>query len=807
MSSQLDVSAVPRPTDLLPGDVTGLTVLHGLPGSGRSSLVREWLSRSPARTASWLDVASSTPETAITTARDSVVVVRGLTRESESRWLPSIQAWLAGGADVVVIGEGPFTLSGWPLSRTVIGPQDLAWDESQVRDSFARRSVEATDEVITAITAETGGWAALATAAVEAWPIGSIASNPGPGLTAAATALRGGLLSRALLAEHSDVLRALCLETHPEVGMIEALVGSGAASMIDDLRSLGLVSSVLDGPASAVGLLPMVRRHLSDEPLVGGPQKPVEQHRRAGDWYAQAGRPAQAMEHRVLGEDWPALLETLDRWSLDLVLEVPFDELRTALLGVMKTTKTDLPPGIGHLAEFLGALPLGTTAVLPPGSGTDERALKMMLVAMISRRRAYRMNEALEISDRMSGLVEGPAAQMSDMKGVLPAWFLNHGLNQVLAVDIPGGRDTLNRAWRLRHDDPFGFVGRAAAALLAALETVFGDPALGQIWLTRCHSEPLPPPQLADWSDAPLSIAEQTRAGDLMDFELAGSYQDVGFEWFDELWPVRMWVQFRHHIQEKDNAVALAMVDRAERRFPGAASSDGLHAAAISGVRGLGLLMTGQATRASSYAEQHQELILGVIAWARLKLFGGDAEGCYRLAVSGLVTFGWSPRCVLSLQTTAAAAALAAGRVEEGGERLEDAIAIARSRQMVGLMIDVPRELFEIYAHLPSVAEMLETLDDVGWKPAFPADALVVKLTERERVVLGELVSGRSVEQMSRSLVVSVNTVKSQVRSLYRKLGVHDRVEALAEADRLGLLPPTAPSSRGARNSPQATND
>jgi LuxR family maltose regulon positive regulatory protein len=41
---------------------------------------------------------------------------------------------------------------------------------------------------------------------------------------------------------------------------------------------------------------------------------------------------------------------------------------------------------------------------------------------------------------------------------------------------------------------------------------------------------------------------------------------------------------------------------------------------------------------------------------------------------------------------------------------------------------------------------------------------------------------------MAAELVVSPNTIKAQVSSLYRKLNVHSREEALAEAMRLHLL-------------------
>lgn len=74
-------------------------------------------------------------------------------------------------------------------------------------------------------------------------------------------------------------------------------------------------------------------------------------------------------------------------------------------------------------------------------------------------------------------------------------------------------------------------------------------------------------------------------------------------------------------------------------------------------------------------------------------------------------------------------------------------------------------------------------------------------LTERERVVLGVLMRTGSTKAIATELTVSVNTVKSQLRTLYRKLGVTDRDSAIATAlDRYLVDPKTlksAPTSVG----------
>jgi len=60
-------------------------------------------------------------------------------------------------------------------------------------------------------------------------------------------------------------------------------------------------------------------------------------------------------------------------------------------------------------------------------------------------------------------------------------------------------------------------------------------------------------------------------------------------------------------------------------------------------------------------------------------------------------------------------------------------------------------------------------------------------LTRRERVVLSNLSEDVTLEQIATKLFVTRNTVKSQVRSVYRKIGVSSRAEAVAWARQAGL--------------------
>lgn len=98
--------------------------------------------------------------------------------------------------------------------------------------------------------------------------------------------------------------------------------------------------------------------------------------------------------------------------------------------------------------------------------------------------------------------------------------------------------------------------------------------------------------------------------------------------------------------------------------------------------------------------------------------------------------------------------------------------------------------------------EVVELIRELHWQPAvasFTARVLDarqsgpvgsrVALTESERAVLGMLSTQRSISEIAEALTVSPNTVKTHVRTIYGKLGVHTRREALAVARKGGLGP------------------
>ena len=83
---------------------------------------------------------------------------------------------------------------------------------------------------------------------------------------------------------------------------------------------------------------------------------------------------------------------------------------------------------------------------------------------------------------------------------------------------------------------------------------------------------------------------------------------------------------------------------------------------------------------------------------------------------------------------------------------------------------------------------LLERFDSSRPRLADAAGRTGVQLTDSECAVLRFLPSHMTNEEISEALFLSVNTVKTHLRSAYRKLGVRSRRDAIARGRRLGLL-------------------
>jgi LuxR family maltose regulon positive regulatory protein len=153
------------------------------------------------------------------------------------------------------------------------------------------------------------------------------------------------------------------------------------------------------------------------------------------------------------------------------------------------------------------------------------------------------------------------------------------------------------------------------------------------------------------------------------------------------------------------------------------------------------------------------------------------------------------PALAIRAQLAAAAALDATGHPGEVLRRLEGALAAARTEGFRRPFVEVSpwwRQALEPHAHL---------LREHGWLTGRPSarvarpapdtepPALVVEpLTARELEVLRLAAQPMSSREVAETLHLSVNTVKTHLRSIYRKLAAPTRNKAVRRARALGIL-------------------
>ena len=126
------------------------------------------------------------------------------------------------------------------------------------------------------------------------------------------------------------------------------------------------------------------------------------------------------------------------------------------------------------------------------------------------------------------------------------------------------------------------------------------------------------------------------------------------------------------------------------------------------------------------------------------------------------------------------------GYLEEAVFSARRAFALLDRHEMRLPLVMVPRtELLEVARSvLPEYLHLFDGLPD-----PFSSVSTPNPLTRREQEVLVTLESPATLGAVAARHFVSVNTIKTQLRSIYRKLGVSSREDAVRVARRRGLFP------------------
>jgi LuxR family maltose regulon positive regulatory protein len=142
------------------------------------------------------------------------------------------------------------------------------------------------------------------------------------------------------------------------------------------------------------------------------------------------------------------------------------------------------------------------------------------------------------------------------------------------------------------------------------------------------------------------------------------------------------------------------------------------------------------------------------------------------------------------------------GRRAEALPILTEAVRLASPEGYLTTFVDegeiIRSLLVEIHSRLPArdpawpAYERLLAGFPAGTGPLEPAarePAAPLLLSEREREVLQLMQAGLTNQEIAGQLFISITTVKTHAGNIFNKLGVSNRLQAIARGEALGLLP------------------
>jgi LuxR family maltose regulon positive regulatory protein len=160
-------------------------------------------------------------------------------------------------------------------------------------------------------------------------------------------------------------------------------------------------------------------------------------------------------------------------------------------------------------------------------------------------------------------------------------------------------------------------------------------------------------------------------------------------------------------------------------------------------------------------------------------------------------------RSVIEILILQALAHEAQGDTPAALKSLERALTLAEPEGFVGIFVDegppmasllyeaLKREIAPAYVQrLLAAFPVAESQGAPPTESQVDQSELIEPLSEREIEVLQLLAKGLSNQAVADRLVLSIHTVKAHTRSIYSKLAVNNRTQAVDRARTLGVLPP-----------------
>jgi LuxR family maltose regulon positive regulatory protein len=575
-----------------------------------------------------------------------------------------------------------------------------------------------------------------------------------------------------------------------------ALVSPDSALQLDRVAQARLVQREQGASGARYRMDPVLRRLLLAEFGVRHPALARELSGAVARYFVDTDEPFEAIDHFAAAEDWDSVVEVLDDVMFRMIAEKPL-QLHNAILAMPRKVRDDNPrftlslelgwqprEGLAQAWVSMARRAAGTFARLPKTMSPWDQ-LHVYIVKTIVFRLKGDLPAALDAAQSIDDLLAGDDDLATRPAATLTEAHYQSGLTRLLALDLVGARESFSSSYGLAQgasDSAVAAADRAAEAI-ALVRALEGEAEHATNWLTTLDGRESGTAGLVaralvsigrlDARDARhwLSLLASARDNDEFWAFAAHAENRYGLYWGD---PVetdadldRTWAEHGDHLVEGSTAQILLTSDAADLA-----------------------IILGQLSRAETALEKSTSRNTWIaVSRARLALLAANPKHALLFILEGQARGRTERYGQLDLAVLRAATELALGREADATASLLRAIKQSEKSGMIVPFRLLPTETLESLAALhPDAAAFVALHGLTGTSYLAPYQAVAGALSERELVVLRALDPGATVEQVAKKLFVASNTVKAQLRSIYRKLNVSTRTEALLVAAELGLL-------------------
>jgi LuxR family transcriptional regulator, maltose regulon positive regulatory protein len=699
---------------------------------------------------------------------------------------PSTLRVVLSGRGAAGLRLGRLRLSGEVGEVTAAG---LACTREEATGVLAALGVRPTADRLDSIMARTEGWlAGVRLLAVDAHGMPDY--------------LREEVLDRQPARARALLLRT-CLPERVGTDLAEELTGDAAAGSLLDRLATEHALVTAEG-AGWFRYHPMLRETLGETLHRELPGEVAELRRRTAGWYARRGDTAEALRLAVAGADWEHAARLLAADELRL----PFsgDRNLRRMLGGFPEARVTADP---QLAVVFAAAELaaGDPAAAEPFLHLTEPSSTQAPAAPERTRHALRLCQACLRGEIDRTVVKAGWEMVHADGGGLelpshrrgPALLGYHLAVATLLADEPApARLAFAEALRLLDGTGYDRLALAARGWLALLTACAGRLTDAADIARLTAAEDRAAPAAATLARLATAMVELERGEPAAARRLLGAAADPE----DPVVAVASGlVHARLLIEEGEPAAARVELD-ALRRHPPARAAWPRHAATLLHARAL-LAMAGPAEAAAVLDRALGEAAApdapedAVVAGA-VRLARDDPAAALR-AVQRHVDVPApddAPLDEVDALVVAASAHRRLGNRREAVRLLERALDRAAPEGLTRVFVAGGADIQALLTlhvrpdggHGATRQRLLHRFETGAAGGPGPARALLEPLTNSELAVLRYLPSLMVNEEIAAQMYLSVNTVKSHLRSLYRKLDVTNRRGAVARARRLGLL-------------------